>query len=601
MRVVLITLFSLLVAAEIAHAIDKTLVLDDNEQEIDISQIAKQVICYKKSALAEKAIIGRVSTISKLADYFEELLGQVDRSNSDEGMVACARMYLDQVNDLKRVVTLSNENACADSKIALIQEFHEKYLSTVAKNVEHREAANQKPLSWCLKVFFMYYALEVGSICKRNLINNLVWDVNNKLKESDYQLSNGNNLNNIMFGLGEHFSAMKSVNSYDDIIMIWNIIDGSLLAKENSEILKSSSATKQDEIHAIKLDNGLNEITGSQIKLFVKSKNPNSMLSLQYKCSRKFKPIYSKLILPIIELADLGYSLEDESFERELNELKENETVKRWYVITQICETVLPIKFILDSSLVTNEMVMITKEEADEISLKEEQPKVLASQKEEEEEEEAMIEYEPSTNSMLGLDRLTLLESIHVTKMMQSIKINLTARERSIRRLIKRFAKSALDFVKSKANIMISFSRKVFNTSKNSTELNQVKQQHHEASYVKQDMRDMITNTLENIDEEAMLGLQGSVKRRPETKVINHHIERHKNRIRPVDVAADRETAARILSYQHTKSIGQIIGEWWFGLQSLAPSRAVIFLVGTVTCLVLLVIILLTSGIISIG
>lgn len=523
--------------------------LDDDEgQSIPVDQLAQQAICDKKNG---NKLVSRVSSIIKLANYFDSSL---DEQNE------CIVSHREALRDMKELVTTSSKNVCSNEKLSLIENFHQKYLSTLAKDVQARVDQQREDLPKALKLFSMFYISEVSKICRMNLINNLEWDVQDKLlKSEDFRLGDSMDLSTLLHGLGEQFSAMKSVNSYDDIIMLWSILDGSVLQKDNDAMKHIS-----DEA------NGVNPITQEPVKLFVKSKNPSHMIELQKKCYFKFKPIYGKIILPVIRLADLGYSYTGRHLDKELVELKANKLVNKWYVITQICETVMPINFYVDPTIVNDqETVMITPDQAKELEAS--QPEVDLSH-------ETRLSYEPVTNTLEGVDKLESMAMEDSSHLIASIKTNLSARELVVRRCLVRFAKSAFAAIKDKAG-QLFFSRKIgpIGGAKGKAE-------------IKEDV--LSTDEfaeLENIDETRLLQLEGAGR-------VHKKIGRNKGRLRQGDVIADKMAQEAELSHHHTKSMSEIIQGWILKAKSIAPSRLAIFAVGITTIGILLLLILLCMG-----
>lgn len=168
--------------------------------------------------------------------------------------------------------------------------------------------------------------------------------------------------------------------------------------------------------------------TGEPIKMKLMVKTTKDAERLKHHCHYNLKPIYSKLILPIIPLSKLGYSIKGERFKIELVALKDNDRVKYWYGAAQLCELVLPIQFYENSSLEQEDMVLLSKKEADE----------LVSQRKSTLDGHDMvldtvvpIGYEAKSNAMLSVDQ-KLLDSIAITEasaLVASIELNLSHRK----------------------------------------------------------------------------------------------------------------------------------------------------------------------------
>lgn len=137
--------------------------------------------------------------------------------------------------------------------------------------------------------------MEVSVTCKRNLINNLQWDLKEALGSSEMPQEAGNlkstALGGVFDGAMERFTTFYSSRDSDDIVLFWNLISNGLLSQANLTVDLSDIVNVHDRR------------TGEPIRLKARVREPKPLRRLQLSCHYKFKPIYSKLILPIIRLA----------------------------------------------------------------------------------------------------------------------------------------------------------------------------------------------------------------------------------------------------------------------------------------------------------
>lgn len=509
------------------------------DSEVVSSENIKSIAQEVCSGSQEKQI-SRISSIIKLVDYFDNL-----SQTADEELADCGQRYNNSLHDLRDVIKASEDNVCSDEKLSLIEDFHHKYISTVAQDVSNRET--NPDTSVILKLFFMNYAMEVSDICKKSLINNLEWDLKDKFSEDDYKFGGDTCLDMITKAFTRLFKPVDSVKDYDDVLLVNDLIQSSIFSMNSAEIA----------------DEGLNPENGEPVRLLIKAKNVKQIKMMQEKCHYKFKPIYEKLILPIVRLSDIGYTYNGQQFQKELEELRENKMVKRWYSITQLCELILPIQFFQDESLGSKETVLITKEEAEQLS------SLKQTEKIDSERAQTKIEYAPTTNSIKGLDKLETVENSEVQITIKHLKSNLSSRDRAINRALVRIAQN----LKQSGELKLSFSHKEtckrladdFSSCSN--------------NYVKEDMGKMV-HSLADMSEDDLLMLEGSA---PRVRGIVRNKGRQRKGPDPIKVNNYQEQL-----YMHTKSWSQIFDEWHtFLLDNFTPKRRYILIFGVLVALTL--------------
>ena len=537
--------------------------VDSNKDQLDIEAIA-QAVCGTQNGSSKQ--ISRISTIGRLAAYLEELPDQ-------HKLAKCRDQYLESVFNLRDLVAFSNQNVCSDEKIAAIGNFHQRYVST-AREEDSPERVGRSQAPRILKLFFMHYAVEVSTICKRTLIHNLEWDLEDKVSAKDFELVNAESLEKLV-RLGNFFTSKEG---YEDVVLVWDLIDESYFAYMNPKL--------QDLGYE-----SVDQITGEPIKLLLKVRQASQWWTIQHLCRKKFRPIYSKLILPVVRLANMGYSCTGEQFARELAEHKQSKLVSQWYTMTQICEALLPIQFFQHDSVGADQVAIITKEEASLLRYLQNKeglpPRELGANFE-------RVEYEPSTNSMVGVDKLESVETSEAQHFVSKINSNLSARDRAMKRAVKRILSTLKTLLKAKTS-KIFLSRKIAQQPSGQT-LAEAKAEAGAGAgagaetssaatsgdFEMEDIQQVFSKSLEGLSESEMLKLEGAAPR---------HIERARRRRRPGDIDGEKANRANAISYRRTKSWSEIFAGWRESLSILAPNRLTLLICGSIVIFLLFMVI----------
>lgn len=391
----------------------------DDDSSTSIESIARQLCLESKN----KNQIGRISTVLKLANYFDNL-------HSGHELEACNQKYSisNRLSLLSELLTTGNENVCGEKKISAIESFHRQFISTTKADMSIRDKGSHDLIPKILRNFFVVYAEEVSRVCKENLVNNLELDIKDKLlNEKDYS-----------FDLSDDFidrlskkmiTFFHEIHSYDDAVVPWLLLPHSDV--KTKKVSRSLIVNKKDDR------------TGETIRMFIVTKNPNVLVKLQQSCRNKFRPVYEQIITPIIRLADLGYSFTSSKLKAEERLLKNNQYVQMWYTIYQFCETLLPIKFYQGEELGGDDSAIFTE---DEIGPYEKAEALLI----EDEQHETKIEYEPVRNKLDQVDKLPLSESAEALKLAKRVKSNSSARRRNLMKFLVRTVRVLKKTIKSK-------------------------------------------------------------------------------------------------------------------------------------------------------
>ena len=397
---------------------------------------------------------------------------------------------------------------------------------------------------------------------------------------------------------------MKHLNvvEFDYVIMFWTIIGRSYMGKRTSAIQPEA------------IDDAFDALTGEPVRAIVKLNNIQSIESFKRVCHYKFKPIYTKLIMPIVRLSDLGYHNTGKQFARELDRLRSSKTVRHWYQLTQLCEAVLPMKFYEDASLKRNEAVMITNEEAEQLELRrqmEEANRAEERQGEEEEQEEEQkalelaqtrLVYEPNTNSMVGLEKLDSVLNNEGQNLVKRVQIHVDSAQRMINKSVKRILSNAFRLLKAKvASIFVSKPSYLQSMDSRQTKADEAAAAaKHDTDKVQ--LNDQVAEVWENMSDEELLKLDGSANRL--NKAERGQVEgvgKRKIRRRKGDVDLIQEMRAQQLAYQHTKSWSTMFREWFSCFKVIEPSYMQLVIIGGIITIIVSLTVLIATVAMTLG
>lgn len=216
------------------------------------------------------------------------------------------RRSLDQLDDILEVV--ESGRSCNLDLVEKIRRFNYGFVAQAY--IDKKTSDNQvkqgdsRLIPDVVRQFFISLCFQISAECKITMINSLEYDTQDLISESDYATIKLLEHNGVTM-----LSAETEVSDFDDIILLDDLknslVDGKQMAPS---------------------------------KLLLKVRTSEVINDLIRTCRNKFKPIYDKLIMPLIKLSNLGFNYQGELLERELEELRHNELVKRWYNIVQTCE-----------------------------------------------------------------------------------------------------------------------------------------------------------------------------------------------------------------------------------------------------------------------
>lgn len=364
-------------------------IVDENEA-VDVGFLA-QTLCTSERKYGLQ--ISRVSTINKLADLFESL-------PENHQFSGCRKKYGRSLRYLKEVVNRSNGDVCSDEKISLIEQFHRDYVSELRKHRSYRKA-NHLKIPTTLKIFFTQYVQQVSTICERtasSLVRSAASTIDSDRISEEAEEA--------VAKLGE--SVMADVRlGYSGINLVWNVIENLPSKRHDKTSIYLSDSTK---------------------KLSVSMKDASQVQKLQKFCTDEAMPIYRKVTLPVLRLIIMGFYPERKDF---VELILENGLMKQLYILTHICDTIIPIRFYQDKALAPDQILVLTREKARRVAMRQ----LLETSAEQD-------DYDLKLNSMESLDKLDSVTPDNAANSAMSIKDNINSRSGVAKRLVKQAQKS---------------------------------------------------------------------------------------------------------------------------------------------------------------
>lgn len=262
----LLALFNLLLAASLASG----------GESIDVNT---SLLSLCKNSPVD---ITKISEVVAIAEHLR---------NAPPSLEDCAEDVQGSILDLASVVD-DADDVCSMRKVEQIRVYHTKYVQY------HSKDANPI-LPESLKLFFIGYSLTVSSICKKTMINNLIFDTRQYLTPEDFEALD-------LWTKNEAAFIVNGPADYDDLLLAGDLIR-------------------------------LTESTESE-KIFIQTGSSHLLDRIRSICQKRFRPFYEKLILPVVTLSNIGYNYQGEELERELREMRSNKEVRQWYEIVYLCQ-----------------------------------------------------------------------------------------------------------------------------------------------------------------------------------------------------------------------------------------------------------------------
>lgn len=335
----------LVLAALAVSAENEVTTVSESTRGRHITEEEVTALCFMKDV--------EVSSITHVKDVFDSL-GKTNR--------ACDRRVESAVIELHDIAVMDREDVCTQDKADKVASWFKEFGLFSPENV--------LMIPGPLKKFFYAYGLLLSEACRKNMAKHLIEDSHQRLNEEDFALLN-------RWTDDDSFLSrmIKDPKDFDHLV----------LPKKLNKVLKKPKSKNSDE---------------DDKTIYIETPTAGEIKKIQYHCQKRYKPFYSKLILPLITLSEAHFNFKGESVERDQKHGKE---IYQWYRIVFMCESLADIEIIENPSAATAVAVagdsaegpkkrvrLLTKEEAEEL-------KKVVPQTEDTLEQ---IEYEPSAVSL---------------------------------------------------------------------------------------------------------------------------------------------------------------------------------------------------------
>lgn len=369
---------------------------------------------------------GKATPLTRLSQV-TQLIAHI-KTLGDASAQDCAELRA-ALLDLEPIVSEHTEDVCTPHKVHQMREYHLKHILGDGK----------QQLPKTLRDFYVALGLRVSSICKKNMINNLLYDTEQRLSDKDREMmrSLASKEQNMMDKI------MGGPRDYDDIMLISEM--NKLAGGDDDDDEQDASANDDD-------------------KVFIQTATGKTIRRIQVACERRFRPFYERLVLPLVTLSNLGYNYQGEDLERELEEMRNNKQVHEWYKIVYLCESLRNVGIVeeaddaqrtegLDQRLVR----VLTAQEAEARMSSAPQQVCDATRcyKDAAEAEFEQITYAPESGNPLGDDEVLDASDKQLVKQVQSFKTNQSETDRIRSRMLRKVGSIVKDSLLSgKINIV---------------------------------------------------------------------------------------------------------------------------------------------------
>lgn len=301
-------------------------------------------------------------------------------------------------NDIRRSLNLLDEilevvesgKTCNLDLVEKIRRYNYVFVAH-SKSNKKVDQGDSRPTPDAVRQFFISLCFQISAECKISMINSLENDTRELISEPDYDIIQLLERSGVTL-----LDTETEVSDFDDIVL---------------------------------LDDLQNSLEGPQetpSKLLIKVKSNRIINDLIRTCRNKFKPIYDKLIMPLIKLSNLGFNYQGELLARELEELKHNVLVKRWYNIVQTCEAFESVEIYEDPDMLPSSdrraITFITRTEAQKLAKQQKSPS------ERTDEDGSPIEYEQVKTH--NSDRLWIQDQQELERLVWKYQARVTEAER---------------------------------------------------------------------------------------------------------------------------------------------------------------------------
>lgn len=451
---------------------------------------------------------GKQSSSLKL-NKISQVRALIDESRAKGAASECSAHApaLEQLDEI--LARVQTGNTCNLTLVDKIRDFQTAHLAADANKSKDAQLPQQ------LRQFFLALCFQISAGCKMTLINSLEFDTSERIKEQDYK----------SIEMLERYGATlldkdAELEDFDDILLL-----------EDMQALSGQQPSQQESSE---------DDAGS--KLIIKTKTNDVLRDLIRTCKQKFKPIYDKLIMPLIKLSNLGYNYRGELLARELEELKTNKLVKRWYNIVQTCEAFNNIEIYEDKDLHLGDdrqaFTFISGAEAEELRKRNASVTDTDGDGEDDFKPE---EYEPMPSS--NNDDLWIQNQAELEKLVTKYKAGQSEAERIRAKMFKKLMTKVKEALKS-GKILTFVSDTVKSVKSNAAATGS-----SSVTSVNEDLVMMVDDVVDNSDPNKAHKIDGAV-------AGAYPSARYPSRSRPV-VRAQNKT--KLLTRLHDMTIGAVL------------------------------------------
>lgn len=249
--------------------------------------------------------------------------------------VQCPRRYLAAIYELTPILMRKKERLCNDYSFAMIKHYHFRFIQPNKRNARgpHQVVKGQlhpEPRKFWLEYdqydqiimapisvrhFFLKFALQVSYQCKMDLIRNLAKDQAKVLEPGDLELMAP--FSDALLGGPDREPLSPSGIDFDNVLYMPEL-DGIVLKAHDH------------------LDDNQD---GPHKALRTTADESSTLFRMIIACKSRFKPMYDRLITPIVRLSKLGYDYQGpKGWSGDERRFLDGDLLRDWLVIVHVCE-----------------------------------------------------------------------------------------------------------------------------------------------------------------------------------------------------------------------------------------------------------------------
>lgn len=256
---------------------------------------------------------------------------------------ACPRAYRAAFYELEPILGAAaqgHERVCSEQKFKLIRDYHFRYINPrvetyelgdnlesldkvvkpraltadkVDETVQLDEYNQEILIPIALQQFFKAWAMQVSGLCKISVVDNLKRAIETNLDDVDVNL------------LNDYVKLdAKAVHP---------------ITREPLNIAPKGQIDLQSLVRMPELDGRADSRADGNVAVLDLANSEPQLDRFMRSCKARYAPIYSRLTLPIVRMAKLGYDYMGPHADEFQQQVETDPQVRRWLVLTRICET----------------------------------------------------------------------------------------------------------------------------------------------------------------------------------------------------------------------------------------------------------------------